>query len=67
MKPDEKKNPDCSETFRYVKPSSAQDCTGLIPAGPVTEKELEEYEELYPFLPEIPRGSEYRNNDRTDG
>ena len=25
---------------------SAQDCTGLIPAGPVNEDELENYEEL---------------------
>ena len=30
---------------------SATDCTGLIPAGPASEEELEQYEELYPFLP----------------
>lgn len=29
---------------------SAMDCTGLIPAGPVTEEERERYEELYPSL-----------------
>lgn len=48
------------ENFRYVKPCSAQDCTGLIPAGPVDEHELENYEELYPFLPKIPEGSRYQ-------
>lgn len=29
---------------------SAMDCTGLIPAGPVTEEERERYEEIYPSL-----------------
>lgn len=35
----------------YLKTSSAQDCTGLIPGGIQSEEELENYEELYPFLP----------------
>ncbi|MGN0334746.1 MAG: hypothetical protein ACI4DV_03660 [Lachnospiraceae bacterium] len=35
----------------YLKAASSQDCTGLIPAAPKTEEELENYEELYPFLP----------------
>ncbi len=48
------------EEFRYVKPCSTQDCTGLIPRGPVDEEELEAYEELYPFLPKIPKDSKYR-------
>ncbi len=38
---------------------SAQDCTGLIPAGPVNEDELENYEELYPFLPKVPNSSSH--------
>lgn len=42
------------ERYRYLKPASAQDCTGLIPAGITDEDELENYEELYPFLPYIP-------------
>lgn len=29
---------------------SSTDCTGLIPAGMVSEAELEAYEELYPSL-----------------
>lgn len=41
------------DEFRYVKPCSAQDCTGLIPRGLTGEEELEAYEELYPFLPKI--------------
>lgn len=30
---------------------SATDCTGLIPALPVTDSEITFYEELYHFLP----------------
>ncbi len=42
------------ETFHYVRPCSTQDLTGLIPAGPIDDGELENYEELYPFLPKVP-------------
>lgn len=31
--------------------SSSSDCTGLIPAGTADEEELEEYSQLYDFLP----------------
>ena len=34
------------EEYRYLTPCSAQDMTGLIPSGPVGEKEMEDYEEL---------------------
>lgn len=44
------------EGYRCLTPCSAQDMTGLIPAGPVGEEELENYEELYPFLPKVPTG-----------
>lgn len=47
--------PDEEDQYRYIKPASAQDCTGLIPAGIVDEGEIENYEELYPFLPYIPK------------
>lgn len=33
-----------------VQACSTMDCTGLIPAKPATEEELENYEELYPYL-----------------
>lgn len=39
--------------YDYLKPASAQDCTGLIPAMPKNKDELENYEELYPFLPQV--------------
>ena len=42
------------EEYRYLTPCSAQEMTGLIPAGPVGEEEMEDYEELYPFLPKVP-------------
>lgn len=50
----------------YMKPSSAQDCTGLIPAAPADHGELENYEELYPFLPQIPDASRYKSSGHED-
>lgn len=35
----------------YIDSCSATDCTGLIPALPQSEAEIESYEELYHFLP----------------
>lgn len=49
-----------SEKDSYLETISAQDCTGLIPAAPSDQEELENYEELYPFLPQIPDGSKYK-------
>ena len=42
----------------YLKAASAQDCTGLIPAGITYEEELENYEDLYPFLPQISKNGQ---------
>ncbi len=53
MKNPEKKLPSIPE-YDYLKPASAQDCTGLIPAAPNNKEELENYEQLYPFLPVEP-------------
>lgn len=33
-----------------IQACSVMDCTGLIPALPANEEELENYEELYPYL-----------------
>ncbi len=33
-----------------IQACSATDCTGLIPALPQSEAELQHYEELYPFM-----------------
>lgn len=43
--------PSSEEEYDFLKVSSAQDCTGLIPAGIQDEEEINNYEELYPFLP----------------
>lgn len=42
------------EETDYMHSCAQTDCTGLIPALPQNEEEIEAYEELYPFLsPEI--------------
>ncbi|MGN0314805.1 MAG: hypothetical protein ACI4EG_08455 [Fusicatenibacter sp.] len=43
-----------------LKITSATDCTGLIPALPEDEEEIEFYEELYPYLPR-PQETEEKN------
>ena len=63
MKHPEKQPDESKEEFCYLKPCSAQDCTGLIPKGLSDEAELQNYEELYPFLPKVPGGSKCRNEE----
>ncbi len=41
-----------------VQACSATDCTGLIPAAPATEAELESYDELYPYLAKVTAADE---------
>lgn len=41
--------------YDYLKAASFQDCTGLIPRGIEDESEIENYEEIYPFLPKVVR------------
>jgi len=53
--PDIKNDPygcDTPSTHR-IQASSAMDCTGLIPALPADDAELENYAELYPFPGDI--------------
>ena len=50
MNPTKKKRNELPE-YDYLGASSAQDCTGLSPSLPTGKEELENYEELYPFLP----------------
>ena len=40
------------EPFSLV---SSTDCTGLVPSLPESPEELQNYEELYPFLPKAKR------------
>ena len=37
-----------------VRAASVTDCTGLIPALPETDAELEHYQDLYHYLPDSP-------------
>lgn len=34
-----------------IQACSTTDCTGLIPATPETEEEMEAYEDIYPYIP----------------
>lgn len=48
------------DDYDYLKSSASfQDCTGLIPSAPLSNDELQNYQELYPFLPKasIPKDS----------
>lgn len=61
MKNHQKKSTDPME-YEYLKAASFQDCTGLIPAAPADDTEVENYEELYPFLPKVLMRDESENN-----
>lgn len=51
-KKSQKSNQQIMDSFDYMANSaSAQDCTGLIPSGPVDDAELESYEAIYPYQP----------------
>lgn len=43
--------------YDELQTSSFQDQTGLIPAGTVEESELEEYYDIYPIFPKVPRST----------
>lgn len=45
---------------QFLAASSATDCTGLLPTAPVSQDEVESYNDLYPYLPEpvTPDGAE---------
>lgn len=45
--------------------ASAMDCTGLIPSLPVSQDELDSYEELYHYLPR-PAVSKSETSDSSD-
>jgi len=47
-----KNNPTMDDDYLFS--SSYQDCTGLIPNGMHNDWELENYEELYHYLPPTP-------------
>ena len=45
----------------YLFSASCTDCTGLIPSVTDDKEELENYEELYPYLPPVPPPSVSNN------
>lgn len=38
----------------YIKSGSSTDCTGLIPSAPLSDEELDSYQDVYSFLPPPP-------------
>ena len=44
--------------------ASTQDCTGLIPSGPVNEDELTSYETVYHYLPPQIKNAQKETEDR---
>lgn len=44
-----------------IQSCSAMDCTGLIPAAPISDAEVEHYNQLYKFLPEHDTEPEAKN------
>lgn len=55
-------NPTMDDDYLFA--SSATDCTGLIPSVAHDEYEMENYENLYPYLPPVapPLGDSYRES-----
>lgn len=58
--PDNKRQKEITDNERIIqnydylgKACSVMECTGLIPAAPASEAELEHYEALYPYLPPV--------------
>lgn len=50
---DHEQNAKDSMEYNYLKPASVQDCTGLIPSAPANDEEIENYKDLFPFLPSV--------------
>ena len=51
-KSDSSANQEVIDSYDFMSnAASTQDCTGLIPAGPVDEEELESYEAVYHYQP----------------
>ena len=51
-KPKTPTNQEVTDSYDFLSnAASTQDCTGLIPSGPVNEDELESYEAVYHYQP----------------
>lgn len=46
----EKKNEEIIDRYDYLaNAASTQDCTGLVPANPLSQDEMEAYEDIYNY------------------
>ena len=55
----EKENQKLIDSYDYLSnAASTHDCTGLIPSAPVSEEELESYEDVYPRMKSSPNPEE---------
>ena len=58
-------NQEIMDSYDFLANSaSTQDCTGLIPSGPVNEDELTSYETVYHYLPPQIKNSKKEPEDR---
>ena len=58
-------NQELIHSYDYLSGAASSSCTGLIPSAPLSEAELDSYEELYPFLPPVPPASDIKDNNET--
>ena len=62
-KPKDPTNQEIIDSYDFLSnAASTQDCTGLIPSGPVNKGELESYEAVYHYQP--PRIKDTNPNDK---
>ncbi|MEZ3486808.1 MAG: hypothetical protein K1W22_09530 [Lachnospiraceae bacterium] len=67
MKKTDKENQRIIDEYDYLSnAASSQDCTGLIPSEPVSEAEIESYEDLYHFLPPNGKAASIRPDKQKD-
>ena len=58
-------NQEIIDSFDFLSnAASTQDCTGLIPSGPVNEDELTSYETVYHYLPPQIKNAQKETEDR---
>ena len=63
---EENKNAFREEDQDYLLAASSTDCTGLMPAAPKTEQEVESYEQIQHFLPpSYQKNSKDKEDDKT--
>ena len=59
---EKKREMQLDQAFEWSNSVSVTDCTGSVPAAPVTEEQLDNYEEAYHFQSEAANPQEKRKN-----